>query len=121
MLARAGGAARGTRDLAFDLATDAYGPGAAAWLLWKHRHRIRQNGGAVAFDHPNDRRLPYYFRVLLACLLRRPKRWEVVELKVNDGKVTRYGIRWLQFGTFKPRQGKRNLKDSRARWLRGQR
>ncbi len=63
------------------------GSGAAAWLIWTHRKRLRRNK-MVDFRMPKNKETPPWFRIAFE-FLRRRAGWEGVVLFKLDERIYR--------------------------------
>lgn len=67
------------------------GPKCAAWLVRKHRRRIRREG-AMPFTIDVNQRTPPWFLVAMQCLRRRAG-WNVVVTELRGTRT--YRVEWL--------------------------
>lgn len=78
----------------FEAHVRADGARAAAWLVWKHRAKLRRDG-RVLFRIRADLDTPPWFRVAVEALRRR-QRWSVVV--TTQAAERSYDVRWLEWG-----------------------
>jgi hypothetical protein len=81
---------------------DVYGVGAAAWLVWSQRRRIRRHG-ACDFKIPRGAEVPPWFRIAVEYLRGRPD-WSVVMAGRASAPERTYRVRWHAWGRQRARQ-----------------
>lgn len=83
---------------------------AAAWLVWKHRHKLRGadlKRGGIEFTCPRDTALPAWFREAVNLLDARPG-WQVTTYVTAGGRKAKRVYRIVWFG-----RARHNAKKSR--------